>query len=94
HPNIVPYQAFATADGHLVLAVGNDAQFARFCDVAGHPQVALDPRYATNPARVQHRDELVPRIAQWLRTRTSAAWAEALDAAGVPCAPIHDIAQV
>ncbi|MFN3829092.1 MAG: CaiB/BaiF CoA transferase family protein [Tepidimonas ignava] len=94
HPNIVPYQAFATADGHLVLAVGNDAQFARFCEVAGHPELAQDPRFATNPARVQHRDELVPRIAQWLRTRSSAAWAEALDAVGVPCAPIHDIAQV
>ncbi|MCS6811644.1 MAG: CoA transferase [Tepidimonas sp.] len=94
HPNIVPYQAFATADGYLVLAVGNDAQFARFCDVAGHPEVARAPRYATNPARVQHRGELVPMVAQWLRQRSTAAWCTDLDAAGVPCAPIHDIAQV
>ncbi|TSE19912.1 Acetyl-CoA:oxalate CoA-transferase [Tepidimonas alkaliphilus] len=94
HPNIVPYQAFATADGHLVLAVGNDAQFARFCEAAGHPEVARDPRYATNPARVQHRGELVPRIADWLRTRPTAEWVQTLEAAGVPCAPIHDLAQV
>ncbi|TSE22213.1 CaiB/BaiF CoA transferase family protein [Tepidimonas aquatica] len=94
HPNIVPYQAFATADGRLVLAVGNDAQFARFCEVAGHPEVARDPRYATNPARVQHRGELVPLVADWLRARPTADWVQALQAAGVPCAPIHDLAQV
>lgn len=94
HPNIVPYQAFATADGHLVLAVGNDQQFARFCEAAGHPEVAQDERFATNPARVRHRAELVPIVAGWLRQRPTAQWVQALDAAGVPCAPIHDLAQV
>jgi crotonobetainyl-CoA:carnitine CoA-transferase CaiB-like acyl-CoA transferase len=94
HPNIVPYQAFPTRDGHLVLAVGNDGQFQRFCDVAGHPDVAQDPRFATNPARVEHRALLVPQIAEWTRQRDTADWVRALDAAGVPCAPINDIAQV
>ncbi|TSE29136.1 Acetyl-CoA:oxalate CoA-transferase [Tepidimonas thermarum] len=94
HPNIVPYQAFPTQDGHLVLAVGNDSQFQRFCEVAGHPAVARDVRFATNPARVEHRNVLVPLITEWTRTRTTADWVQALDAVGVPCAPIHDIAQV
>ncbi|MCX7693491.1 CoA transferase [Tepidimonas taiwanensis] len=94
HPNIVPYQAFPTRDGHLVLAVGNDGQFQRFCEVAGHPEVARDVRFATNPARVEHREALVAQIAAWTRTRDTADWVQALDAAGVPCAPINDIAQV
>lgn len=94
HPNIVPYQAFPTRDGHLVLAVGNDGQFQRFCEVAGHPEVARDARFATNPARVEHRGLLVPQIAEWTRTRDTADWVRQLDTAGVPCAPIHDIGQV
>lgn len=94
HPNIVPYQVFPTRDGHLVLAVGNDTQFQRFCEIAGQPEVAQDPRFHSNPARVQHRDVLVPLIAQWTVTRDTADWVAALDAAGVPCAPILDIAQV
>lgn len=94
HPNIVPYQAFPTRDGHLVLAVGNDGQFQRFCEVAGHPEVARDVRFATNPARVEHREALVAQITAWTRTRETADWVQALDAAGVPCAPINDIAQV
>lgn len=94
HPNIVPYQAFPTRDGHLVLAVGNDGQFQRFCEVAGHPEVARDARFATNPARVEHRSILVPQIAAWTRTRDTADWVRQLDTAGVPCAPIHDIGQV
>ncbi|TSE34986.1 CaiB/BaiF CoA transferase family protein [Tepidimonas charontis] len=94
HPNIVPYQAFPTRDGHLVLAVGNDGQFQRFCEVAGHPEVARDVRFATNPARVEHRSVLVPQIAEWTRTRDTADWVQRLDAVGVPCAPILDIAQV
>ena len=94
HPNIVPYQVFASADGHLVLAVGNDGQFARFCEVAGHPDVARDERFATNPMRVQHRSVLVPLLAQWLLTRTTAQWVSQLEAAAVPCSPILSIDQV
>jgi crotonobetainyl-CoA:carnitine CoA-transferase CaiB-like acyl-CoA transferase len=94
HPSIVPYQAFATADGHLVLAVGNDAQFARFCAVAGRPDLARDPRFATNAARVVARVELVGILAGLLRTRTTAAWAAALEEADVPGGPINDLAQV
>jgi crotonobetainyl-CoA:carnitine CoA-transferase CaiB-like acyl-CoA transferase len=94
HPNIVPYQAFATADGHLMLAVGNDAQFARFCAAAGAPELAGDARFATNRERVAHRAELVPLVAGWLRTRSTRDWLAALDAAQVPCGPINDLAQV
>jgi len=94
HPNIVPYQAFATADGHLMLAVGNDAQFQRFCAAAGDTGLGADPRYAANEGRVAHRAELVPAVAALLRRRTTAAWLEALEAAQVPCGPINDLAQV
>ena len=94
HPSIVPYQAFATADGHLVLAVGNDAQFARFCGVAGRPELARDPRFATNAARVAARVELVGILAALLAMRPTAAWVSALEAADVPCGPINDLAQV
>ena len=94
HPNIVPYQAFRTSDGFLMLAVGNDAQFARFCAVAGAAELAADPRFATNQDRVAHRGELVPRIEAILRARTSAAWLADLRKAQVPCGPINDLAQV
>ncbi len=94
HPNIVPYQAFATVDGHFMLAVGNDAQFARFCAAAGQPALATDPRYATNSARVAHRQELVPVIERVLGARTSVEWITVLKAAQVPCGAINDLAQV
>jgi crotonobetainyl-CoA:carnitine CoA-transferase CaiB-like acyl-CoA transferase len=94
HVNIVPYQVFATKDGHLVLAVGNDGQFQRFCEVAGHAALARDPRYATNPDRVQRRDELVPILAGWLRERTTAEWIAALEPRAVPCAPILELPEV
>ena len=94
HPNIVPYQVLATRDGHVVLAVGNDAQFARFCEAAGHADAAQEPRFQSNAARVTHRAELVPLLAAWMLTRSTAEWVAGLDACGVPCAPIHDIAQV
>ncbi|CAN1517822.1 CaiB Predicted acyl-CoA transferases/carnitine dehydratase [Burkholderiaceae bacterium] len=94
HPNIVPYQVFASADGHVVLAVGNDGQFARFCDVAGHPGVARDERFATNPMRVQHRSVLVPMLAQWMLLRSTEQWVNQLEAAAVPCSPILAIDQV
>ena len=94
HQNIVPYQVFACADGHLILGVGNDAQFARFCEVAGRPEWARDPRYARNAERVRRRDELVPMIAEVVRTRAQADWLAALEAVGVPCGPINRLDQV
>ena len=94
HQNIVPYQVFACADGHLILAVGNDGQFARFCEIAGRPEWAVDPRFAANAARVQHRDTLVPMIAEVLRARPQREWLAALEAVGVPSGPINRLDQV
>jgi crotonobetainyl-CoA:carnitine CoA-transferase CaiB-like acyl-CoA transferase len=94
HPNIVPYQAFATADGHLMLAVGNDAQFERFCRAAGADELAADARFTTNAARVAHRTMLVPMVEALLRRRTTTDWLAVLAAAQVPCGPINDLAQV
>lgn len=94
HPNIVPYQAFATRDGHIILAVGNDGQFAKFCTVAGRPELAKDERYATNPARVANRKELVPLLEEVIRTRDSHDWLSALEEVGVPCGPINDLTAV
>jgi crotonobetainyl-CoA:carnitine CoA-transferase CaiB-like acyl-CoA transferase len=94
HSNIVPYQVFATRDGHLVLALGNDTQFAKFCALAGHPDVAEDPRYAGNAQRVVNRVELVPQLAGWMLARDTADWVRLLDAQGLPCAPILNIPQV
>jgi crotonobetainyl-CoA:carnitine CoA-transferase CaiB-like acyl-CoA transferase len=94
HQNIVPYQVFACADGDLILAVGNDNQFARFCEVAGKPEWAVDPRFAVNAARVQHRDTLVPMIAAVVRLRTQRDWLAALEAVGVPSGPINRLDQV
>ncbi len=94
HPNIVPYQSFRTADGFLMLAVGNDAQFARFCAVCGAPELAVDARYATNKQRVANRRDLVPLIETLIKGRTTAAWLATLREAQVPCGPINDLAQV
>jgi crotonobetainyl-CoA:carnitine CoA-transferase CaiB-like acyl-CoA transferase len=94
HPNIVPYQSFATTDGHIILAIGNDEQFRRFCAAAARPALADDPRYATNAARVAHRGELVPMLAEIVAGRTSADWIAALEAAQVPCGPINTIDKV
>ncbi|MCB9897725.1 MAG: CoA transferase [Planctomycetes bacterium] len=94
HPQIVPYQTFATSDGHLVVAVGNDTQFRALCAVLGDPALADDARFATNAARVVHRDSLVPRLAAVLVTRSSTAWDERLAAAGVPCGPVLALDEV
>ena len=91
HVNIVPYQVFATKDGHIVIAVGNDGQFERFCTLAGHPEVAADPRYARNSSRVERRAELVPVMAAWMLERTTAQWVALLEPNAVPCAPILSI---
>ena len=94
HPNLVPYQALATSDGFLMLSVGNDGQFARFCAAAGRPELAMDPRYATNRSRLAHRRELVAVVQEILQAHTTAAWLDRLRAASVPCGPINDLAQV
>ena len=94
HPNIVPYQAFATADGHVILAVGNDAQFRRFCEVAGHPDMAADPRWRTNAARVGDRQTLATLIGEIFSSRPSAFWLRELAAVGVPCGPINELSEV
>ncbi len=94
HPNIVPYQAFATADGYVMLAIGNDQQFERFCALAGASDLATDSRYATNAGRVAHRSVLVPQIDSLMRQRTSAEWLSSLRAHHIPCGPINDLAQV
>ncbi len=92
HPSIVPYQAFATADGDVVVAVGNDRQFARLCEVLAVVGLATDPRFVTNADRVTHRDELVPLLQDAFAARTTGDWVEALGAAGVPVAPVNDVA--
>jgi crotonobetainyl-CoA:carnitine CoA-transferase CaiB-like acyl-CoA transferase len=94
HQNIVPYQVFEVADGHLILAVGNDGQYAKFCDVAGVPELAADPRFARNADRVRHRATLVPLLAEVLKRRRKADWLAALEAAKVPCGAINDLAEV
>ncbi len=94
HANIAPYQVLPTADQPIVLAIGNDAQFRKFCEVAGVSGIAVDPRFATNDARVTNRDALTRELETVLRTRSAAAWLSALEPAAVPCAPINDLAQV
>jgi len=94
HSNIVPYEVFPSADGHIILAVGNDSQFASFCRVAGRPELAADPRFATNPERVKHRPVLVPIVQQIVKQRTSHDWIESLEAASVPCGPINNMREV
>ena len=94
HPNIVPYEAFATADGHIILAVGNDDQFAKFCAVAGCADLANDEKFRTNRARVENRAELIPKLQPSITQRSTRAWLEVLGAAGVPCGPIKSIEDV
>lgn len=100
HANIVPYQVFEVAPDagghaqHIILAVGNDGQFAKFCEVAGRPELATDERFARNQGRVRHRDALVPVLEAVMKTRTKADWLASLEAAKVPCGPINDLAEV
>jgi len=91
HPNIVPYQVFETSDGHLIVAVGNDSQFAKLCDVAGCPELARDARFARNADRVRHREALVPALAGLFKTRSKRDWLAALEAAKVPCGAINNL---
>ena len=94
HPNIVPYQVFATLDGHIILAVGNDRQFARFCELAGRPDLATDERFATNAARVHSREVLIPIVRDLMVGRSSQAWLEVLEQAGIPSGPIDTLDKV
>jgi crotonobetainyl-CoA:carnitine CoA-transferase CaiB-like acyl-CoA transferase len=94
HLQIVPYELFATKDGHIVLAVGNDGQWRRFCAAAGRPELGADARYALNADRVRSRAELVPIVAAIMGTRTTAAWQAALDQVGVPAGPVWSVEQL
>ena len=93
HPSLAPYQDFPTQDGNMLLAIGNDGQFQRFCAAAGQPQWASDERFATNTLRVKHRAELIPAMEAVTRTRTTADWIALLEDKAVPCGPINTIAQ-
>lgn len=94
HSSIVPYQVFATSDGYLMVAAGNDKLFSRLCAVLGHPEWAGDPRFATNADRVLHRAPLLALIAAVLQTATTAHWEQQLEVAGVAVAPVNTLAQV
>jgi len=94
HPNIMPYQVFRASDGLMVLAVGNDAQFTRFCEFAGCPDLAADERYTTNAGRVKNRDGLTPVLADIIASKSIAHWVEGLVGVNVPCSPINTIDQV
>jgi len=94
HQNIVPYQVFEVADGHIILAVGNDGQFAKFCEVAGAADLAGDARFARNEGRVRHRETLAPLLAGLMKRRTKDDWLSALEAAKVPCGAINNLDEV
>jgi crotonobetainyl-CoA:carnitine CoA-transferase CaiB-like acyl-CoA transferase len=91
HPNLVPYQDFPTADGYMIIAVGNDAQFARLCAVMDLPALAADPRFVTNPARVINRIDLIARLSAVTVSRSTHRWMEALEKVGVPAGPINSL---
>ncbi|MGI4718558.1 MAG: CaiB/BaiF CoA transferase family protein [Janthinobacterium lividum] len=94
HANIVPYQTFACADGHIIVATGNDGQYQKFVEAGGRPELGADPRFATNPLRVQNRDLLVPILAEMVKEKPRDEWIALLEARGVPCGPINDIGEV
>jgi formyl-CoA transferase len=93
HPNIVPYQPFEAADQPIIIAVGNDRQFARLAEICGHPEWTSDKRFSSNSARVANRTELVGLVAETIRTRPAAEWLDALEHAGIPAGPINSITQ-
>ncbi len=94
HPNIVPYQAFSTADGALTIAIGNDAQFRRLCEVLERPELGVDARFATNADRVKNREVLIPLLQGTLSAAPTAHWLERMDAAGLPAGPINGLGAV
>ena len=93
HPNVVPYQAFPTVDGHIIIAIGNDHQFGKFCQEAGEPLLARDPRFLTNADRVRNRDVIVTEVARIVKQRTTSQWLVTLGPLGVPCGPINNMEQ-
>ena len=93
HPNIVPYQPFQASDQPIIIAIGNDRQFARLAGLCGHPEWPSDERFATNAARVAHREDMVARVAECIRTKTAAEWFDELDRAGIPAGPINRVTQ-
>ena len=94
HPNIVPYQTFATRDGHIIMAVANDRQFKEYCAIIGVPHLAEDERFKLNRGRVERRAELIPLLVEPMKTRTTAEWVAAFEGAAIPCGPINSIDQV
>ncbi|GAB3374379.1 CaiB/BaiF CoA transferase family protein [Massilia agri] len=94
HANIVPYQTFACADGHIIVATGNDGQYQKFVEAGGRPELGLDERFATNPLRVKNRDILVPILAEMVKQKRRDEWIALLESVGVPCGPINDIGEV
>ena len=94
HPNIVPYQAFATADGYIMLTIGNDSQYRRFCELVERPDLADDARFEKNNGRVKHRDVLLPILDEILLSKSSQQWLDDLNARGIPCGPINNLDQV
>ena len=93
HPNVIPYQVFACKEGHIILAVGNDSQFRKFCEVASDAALGVDERFATMNARIRNRDVLIPQIEKLMKQRSMEEWVTLLEAAGVPYGPINSIAQ-
>jgi len=93
HPNIVPYQPFDASDQPIIIAVGNDRQFARLAEICGHPEWATDPRFATNEARVANRSAIVALVSEEIRRRSAAAWLMQLEPAGIPAGPINSVTQ-
>lgn len=94
HANIVPYQTFITKDGEMVIAVGNDQQFEKLCEIIGMPKLADDPKFATNPNRVKHRSELIPILQKAFLEKETAAWKEKCEENNIPCGPIQNLAEV
>ncbi|MGY0194380.1 CaiB/BaiF CoA transferase family protein [Leptothrix sp. BB-4] len=94
HPNIVPYQVFQVSDGWVIVACGNDHQFGKLVEAGGRRELAFDARFSTNPARVRHRNELIAELESMMRQRSRSDWIATLEAIGVPCGPINDLADV
>jgi crotonobetainyl-CoA:carnitine CoA-transferase CaiB-like acyl-CoA transferase len=94
HANIVPYQVFATSDGHIILAIGNETQFRKFCEFAGKPEIAGDERFSSNAGRMKNQAALVPMLREIMKAKTRAHWLEGLEKLGVPCGPVNNIDQV
>ena len=94
HPNLVPYQTFKASDGWIIIAVGNDEQYRRFCATGGRPELSSDPRFLRVQDRIRNREQLIPLLSEMVQARSSQDWIDALEAAGVPCGPINDLAQV